>query len=155
MLQLVCLLLFSIGLQAQASQAGEGPSRLTGQGEDLLVSFEIRASRPKGKGSGMCGSGQEVTLRVVQRRPRRTIFSKLIESCLRSIELKNGELGSQTQDSLRRAIDLSASPIRIEWAQIGDRQNIVGLLDLTSGKPKYTELTIGIERQDQSRDIEK
>jgi hypothetical protein len=112
---------------------------LSVSGKTWVVLVDVAQSKPKGNGMGFCGSGQEVTFKLREQTSKSIAFSKLIESCLHSIELQEGQLGSENAESLSRAIQLEKYPIEIRWLTMDGKSNVVGRIDLLSGSPKYSE----------------
>ena len=103
----------------------------------LLITIEVNPSPRNPKFSSYCQPGEEVTLKVFS--AGKLSFSKLIESCVESIELENGELGNETARSLSAANNFDKKPIELSWLTMKDKTNVVGILDLSSKKPVYSE----------------
>jgi hypothetical protein len=97
--------------------------------KDYLITITSKPSRPKAKGRGFCGAGKEVTLQIFETRSKKMVFSKLIESCLKTIELRGRA----------ESIDLDANPILLHWLIRGDKTNVTAAIDFSSGRPVYSE----------------
>ena len=125
---------------AFASSASPKVKHITVNGHKWLATFSIKPSKPADHGQGFCGSGQEVTLKLQSVASKKIVFTKLIESCLESIELENGNLGEESTQSLSDVVNLDKNPIEIKWLNFKGKTGVRGKIDLTSGVPSYSEL---------------
>ncbi len=95
------------------------------------VSVEEKASRPQAKGKGQCGAGQEISLKVHSLPSKREVFSELIASCLKNIDL---------EDSVDESVEPIGKTIYVFQTAA------LGILDLTGEKPTYK--TSGLPKEE-------
>ncbi len=96
---------------------------------DILITSEM--SRPNAKGKGFCGGGEEIFVRIKSSKTGKIVFSKLIESCLETLQLKNGNYGGETKLTISETLKFDLNGIVIEWS------DETGRIDLESGVPVY------------------
>ena len=94
------------------------------------VSIEEKPSKPQARGKGHCGAGQEVSLKVISLPSKKEVFSELIASCLKDIDLED-------------SVDESVEPIG-KMIYVFQTSSL-GILDLTGEKPVWTTGTLPTE----------
>ena len=87
---------------------------------------------------GYCGAGEEITLTVFRGNGKKTIFSKLIASCLKNIELT--DWANVSADKFG-SLDISTNPITIGWLSYENASPATGSIDLSFGKPVFSVKT--------------
>lgn len=92
------------------------------QDASFEVSIEEKSSKPQAKGKGHCGAGQEVSLRVVALPSKKEVFTELIASCLKDMDL---------EDSVDESVEPIGKMIYVFQTAA------LGVLDLTGDKPVY------------------
>ena len=108
-------------------------------GKKYNIVIESTPSKPRSNGKGYCGAGEEITLRISSSGKNK--FSKLIESCLENLVLKDSSAyGNQTAKSLLFGVNISQNPIMIYWDMKADKSNAVGRIDLSLALPDYSEV---------------
>lgn len=103
----------------------------------LNVQFYSSLSSPNSNGKGYCGVGEEIQLKVISNQSHKIIFTKLIESCLKNITLKDGSaLGMQNESTLLKGIEFTTNEIILNWINY-ENEEVSGVIDLSSSKPKF------------------
>ena len=132
------IIFFELTLFAGSGVQTLRDSKINVKGQEFRILIEAISSRPGAKGGGYCGAGREVTLKILEGKSKKIIFSLLIESCVKGIELENdgGEIDF-SDDTI--SAQMSENPITLKWLTYGDKRGVTAKIDLSSGKAKYAE----------------
>ncbi len=77
------------------------------------VKITRQLSRPKARGRGYCGAGTEIFLKVFKPGLRKPVFSRLVDSCLESLDLNGKDFVMGSAEFIKEPIKIKDSSIEI------------------------------------------
>lgn len=144
MKSLILLVSIILGLSVRAADNGSDneilqENNLKVGSKHYLIKVTRNASRPKSGGRGYCGAGKETYLKVFKMGKKKPVFIKLIDSCLKNLDLNGKDFVVGSPQFIHEAIKIKDSSIEIYWLSSKDRNHFKGILDFKGSSPKYSE----------------